>query len=148
MGHLVWHDHELMKTCIMDGMAPITCSIHKPETCTSWCTWMACVLLGLSPIAQTSKVTTVNRLIINHVPMTEHLFISYHMCFILSDLKCYVSVTSSSRNHIWSAKEKEQWKNNKKNKLFQLTKCVILILFSLWTTPTFKPHNSFISYSF
>jgi hypothetical protein len=32
--------------------------------------------------------------------LTEHLFISYHMCFILSDLKCYVSATSSSRNHL------------------------------------------------
>jgi hypothetical protein len=29
------------------------------------------------------------------------------MCFILSDLKCYVSATSSSRNHLWSANEKE-----------------------------------------
>jgi len=31
----------------------------------------------------------------------------YHMCFILSDLKCYGSVTPSSRNHLESAKEKK-----------------------------------------
>jgi len=36
------------------------------------------------------------------------------MCFILSDLKCYGSVTSSSRNHFWSANDKEQWKIVKK----------------------------------
>ncbi len=29
----------------------------------------------------------------------------HHMCFILSDLQCYGSSTSSSRNHLWSAKE-------------------------------------------
>jgi hypothetical protein len=32
--------------------------------------------------------------------LIEHLFIFYHMCFILSDLKCYASATSSSRNHL------------------------------------------------
>jgi hypothetical protein len=31
----------------------------------------------------------------------------HHMCFILSDLRCYGSATSSSRNHVWSAKEKD-----------------------------------------
>ncbi len=36
-------------------------------------------------------------------------------------LKCCESTTSSSRNHLPSAKEKEQWKNSqKKNKLFNL----------------------------
>jgi hypothetical protein len=37
------------------------------------------------------------------------------MYFILSDSKCYGSTTSSSKNHLWSAKENEWWKNNKKN---------------------------------
>jgi hypothetical protein len=45
--------------------------------------------------------------ITNCLPMTEHLFISYHMCFILSDLKCKGSTTSSSRNHLGSANDKE-----------------------------------------
>jgi hypothetical protein len=30
-----------------------------------------------------------------------------HLCFILSDLKCYGSATSRSRNHLWSEKENE-----------------------------------------
>jgi hypothetical protein len=43
------------------------------------------------------------------------------MCSILNDLKCYESATSSLKNHLWSAKEKELWKNNKKkNKLSNL----------------------------
>jgi hypothetical protein len=46
-------------------------------------------------------------IITNCLPMTEHLFISYHMCFILSDLKCNGSTTSSSRNHLGSANGKE-----------------------------------------
>jgi len=40
------------------------------------------------------------------------------MCFLLSDLKCYGSATSSFGNHFWSVKEKGYYKNNKeKNKL-------------------------------
>jgi len=31
----------------------------------------------------------------------------HHMCFNLSDLKCYGSSASCSRNHLWSAEEKE-----------------------------------------
>ncbi len=51
------------------------------------------------------------------------------MCFILSDLKCYGSTTSSFRGHLWSAKEEQWWKNNKKkNKLFTLQN-VFLFLF-------------------
>jgi hypothetical protein len=43
------------------------------------------------------------------------------MCFILSDIKCYVNATSSFKNHPWSAKENEKWKNNKKrNKISNL----------------------------
>jgi hypothetical protein len=38
------------------------------------------------------------------------------MGFILIDLKCYGSATSSSRNHLWIAKDKDQWKNNKNKK--------------------------------
>jgi hypothetical protein len=45
--------------------------------------------------------------ITNCLPMTEHVFISYHMCFIVSDLKCNGSPTSSSRNHLGSANDKE-----------------------------------------
>jgi hypothetical protein len=32
----------------------------------------------------------------------------HHLCFILSDLKCYGSTISSSRNHLSSANEKER----------------------------------------
>jgi hypothetical protein len=53
------------------------------------------------------------------------------MCFILNDLKCYGSATSSSKNHLWNAKENEQWKNNKKiNKLSNLQN-MIFFFFSL-----------------
>jgi hypothetical protein len=38
--------------------------------------------------------------ITNHYPITEHFFRSCHFCFILSDLKCYGSATSGSRNHL------------------------------------------------
>jgi len=52
------------------------------------------------------------------------------MCFILSDLKCYGSASSSSGNHFWSAKEKEWWKNNKKKqKLFNLQIMFFILLF-------------------
>jgi hypothetical protein len=43
------------------------------------------------------------------------------MCFILNDLKPYGNATSSSKIYLWSAKEKEYWKNKKKkNKLSNL----------------------------
>jgi len=52
------------------------------------------------------------------------------MCFIFSDLKCYLSAISGSRNHLWSAKEKEWWKNNKeKKKLFNLQNMFFFFLF-------------------
>jgi hypothetical protein len=71
------------------------------------------------------------------------------MCFILSNLKCYENVTSSSKKHLWSAKEKEYWKNNeKRNKISNLQNKFIYLFFLLWTPPTFKPHNFFIFYSF
>ncbi len=72
-----------------------------------------------------------------------------HLCFILSDLKCYGSAISSSRNHFWSAKEKEKWKNSKKkNKLSNLQTMFFFSFSSLWTPLTFKAYNFFISCSF
>jgi hypothetical protein len=54
------------------------------------------------------------------------------MCFILSDLKCYGIATSSSKNHFWSAKENEWWKNNKKiNKFSKLQNFFFPFFFSL-----------------
>ncbi len=54
--------------------------------------------------------TRVDRPIMDHLLMIKHFFVSSsHMCFILSDLKW--STTSSSRNHLCSAKEKESMKN-------------------------------------
>jgi hypothetical protein len=54
------------------------------------------------------------------------------MCFIFSDLKCYLSAISGSRNHLWSAKEKEWWKNNKEKKSFSTYKtCFFFFFFSL-----------------
>jgi hypothetical protein len=40
------------------------------------------------------------------------------MCFILNDLKYYGNITSSSRIHLWSVKEKKEWKNKKKRNKF------------------------------
>jgi hypothetical protein len=55
------------------------------------------------------------------------------MCFILSDLKCYGSATSSFRNHLWSAKEKDLWKiNKKKNKLSNLQNFIFSFFFFLF----------------
>ncbi len=55
----------------------------------------------------------------------------HHMCFILSNLKCYESATLSFRNHLWSAKKKEYWKNNKKkNIFFNLQNVYFLFFFS------------------
>jgi hypothetical protein len=52
------------------------------------------------------------------------------MCFVFSDLKCYLSAISGSRNHLWSAKEKEWWKNNKEKKSFSTyKKCFFFFLF-------------------
>jgi hypothetical protein len=52
------------------------------------------------------------------------------MCFILNDLKCYGSITSSFRNHLWSGKENDQWKNNKKrNKLSNLQNMFFFLFF-------------------
>ncbi len=62
--------------------------------------------LSMDYVGGGAEMHRVDRPIIDGL-LTEHLFISYHMCFILSDLKCYVSATSSSRNHLWSANEKE-----------------------------------------
>ncbi len=72
----------------------------------------------------------------------------HHMHFILSGLKCYENVTSSFRNNLWSAKEKRN--NEKVSLFFFLFSTFIYFLFfsSLWTPPTFKPHNFLISYSF
>jgi hypothetical protein len=52
----------------------------------------------------------------------------HYMCFILSDLKCY----RSAKTHLWSAKEKELWKNNKeKKKLSNLQNVFFFLFFSL-----------------
>jgi hypothetical protein len=37
---------------------------------------------------------------------------------ILSDLKCYRSTFSSSTNHLWNAKPKEQAKKSRKENMF------------------------------
>ncbi len=69
-------------------------------------------------------------LLVKCLPMTKHLFISssYVHFIILSDLKCHESPTSSSRSHLWSAKEKEWIKNNnKKNKFFNLQNTVYFL---------------------
>jgi len=50
------------------------------------------------------------------------------MCFILSDLKCYESITSSSRNHLWNAKEKGVNEKNKENKSFLAYKMFFFFL--------------------
>ncbi len=55
--------------------------------------------LSMDYVGGAAEMHRVDRPIIDGL-LTEHLFISYHMCFILSDLKCYVSATSSSRNHL------------------------------------------------
>jgi hypothetical protein len=68
------------------------------------------------------------------------------MCFILSDLKGYESATSSFKNHLWSAKENEQWINN--NKINKFSDLQNIYLFFLWTPPTFKVHKFFNSDSF
>jgi len=77
------------------------------------------------------------------------MFINYlyfhHMCFILSDLKCYGSASLSSRNHFWKAKENEWWKNN--NNINKLSNLQNMFFFSL-DPLAFKPYNFFISYSF
>jgi hypothetical protein len=39
--------------------------------------------------AKFDNVGRVDRPIVDHLSVVAHLFISYHMCFILSDLKCY-----------------------------------------------------------
>jgi hypothetical protein len=41
------------------------------------------------------------------LPTTDHYPITKHLCFILSDLKCYGSATSRSRNRLWSEKGNE-----------------------------------------
>jgi hypothetical protein len=61
--------------------------------------------------------------------LSTYLYL-HHMCFILSDLKCYESTTSSFRNHLWSAKEKKYWK--KKKKAFQLIKWFLFIYLFFW----------------
>ncbi len=83
--------------------------------------------------------------ITDHYPITEHLFKSSSF-MLLSDLKCYGSTTSSSRNNLWSEKEKEQWKNNeKKNKLSNLQN---LIFFWFLGLILFKVSNFHIFCSF
>jgi len=43
---------------------------------------------------------------ITYLWSNTHLYF-HHMCFILNNIRCCVSTTSSSRNHFWNAKEKE-----------------------------------------
>jgi hypothetical protein len=68
-----------------------------------------------------------------------------HLCFILSDLKCYGSAMSSSKSNFWSANEKEKWKNSKKkNKLSNLQNMFFFFFFSMWTSLAFKAYNFFL----
>jgi len=61
----------------------------------------------------------------------------HHVCFILSDLKCYGSAISSFINHLWSANEKI---TRRIINFPTFTKCDFFSS-SFWTLPTFKPHN-------
>jgi hypothetical protein len=71
----------------------------------------------------------VDQIIIDHLPMTEQrLLYLHHMCFISSDLKCYGHTASCSRNHLWSAEDKNNEKITRQKKAFQLTKCIFFFL--------------------
>jgi hypothetical protein len=95
--------------------------------------FLACVNLPL-PITTVSPITSLDL---------------HHLCFISSDLKCYGSATSSFRNHLWSANEKEQWKNSKEKKSFPTHKMHFFPFFLLFCTPsTFKDYNFLFSRSF
>jgi len=62
-------------------------------------------------VGQITKAPKTNSLpIIDQYPITKKISDLCHLCFILSDLKCYGNITSSSRIHLWNANEKEQWK--------------------------------------
>jgi hypothetical protein len=53
--------------------------------------------------------------------MLQERYVKLWRSKILSDLKCYKSAMLSSGDHLWSANEKDQWKNSKKKaKLFNL----------------------------
>ncbi len=81
--------------------------------------------------------------ITNHLPMIKHLFKSHHMCFILSDLKCYGSVPCYMEI-IFEVQRKMSNKKitRRKKKLSN----VFFVFYFHWTASTFKPHNFLIHF--
>jgi hypothetical protein len=77
------------------------------------------------------KDTRVNRPITDSLPMPDTLADLSQFFLILSDLKCYRSAFSSSTNHLWNAKPKDQpKKSNKENTFSELQNVCFLFFFS------------------
>jgi len=72
-----------------------------------------CRIMVVNVFNQLELVDRVDQPIIDRLPLTEHFDRSFSFFSILSDLKCYRSAFSSSRNHLSNAKPRDKPKKRK-----------------------------------